>query len=333
MKVALFRSDKRFGSFSKKLESYGCEVIEMSFDSSDWYLHDFSAYDCLIYFPSFLGSSSKADSLLNVKSNLRFLNSQFPDLAMFPDPNLFKYYNDKYEQFLYLSKLGFPIAKTIPIKNLALLDEVEKRIGYPCVVKNRYGAGGDYVYLVKSRTELANLVRFANLNFSGWKNGILILRHILSRKFLRGFFGSRVSDYPFLSLPLLVQEFIEHDRDLKLVIGDNTVVEGHWRRKAASSMWKMNVDGGGIGEWSNIPEDIQTLGVSLAKSLGAKWLNIDFIFKDGLALISEFSPVWHHYKYKESDRFVYSDSYNLPLSPETASDLEELIVSSYMRKK
>ena len=332
MKVALFRSERRFDLFSRKLRDHDCHVVEFSFDSIDWHLHDYSSYDCLIYFPSFLGSSSRPDSLLAVKNNLRFLAGQYPCLPMFPDPRLFNFYSDKYEQYLFLSKNGFPTAQTLPITSVKSLDVIDEQIGYPCVLKNRYGAGGDYVFIVRSRAELAGFVAFANLQFSNWRSLRLLLSTVFSRKFLRAFFGGREAAYPFLSLPLMVQEFVEHDKDLKLVIGDDVVVEGHWRRKASSNMWKMNIDGGGIGEWSEISEDIQSLGVSLSRALRAKWLNVDLIFRGDEALISEFSPVWHHYAFKENDRFIYLDNYNLSRSPEEAADLEELIVTSYLPK-
>ncbi|PQP33455.1 hypothetical protein C6A37_12825, partial [Desulfobacteraceae bacterium SEEP-SAG9] len=59
---------------------------------------------------------------------------------------------------------------------------------------------------------------------------------------------------PFFSPPILAQKFIEIDRDLKTVVGNYKVIEGHWRIQANDKMWKMNIDGGGTGAWSFIPD-------------------------------------------------------------------------------
>lgn len=136
--------------------------------------------------------------------------------------------------------------------------------------------------------------------------------------------------YPFLSTPLLAQKFVKIDRDLKTVTGNQRVVEAHWRLQADPDMWKMNIDGGGTGVWSHIPQSAIELSVKLAKDLETRWLNIDLIVSEGKFLITEFSPVWHHYYYKEKPSFVYKEDYNLDPLEETL-DLERIIVQSLMQ--
>ena len=330
MRAGLIRSTNRYEKFAEKFKKYDCEIIELDFADPDWIFSDFDSMDFLIYFPSFIGTSNRPDSLYRVKNSLEFIHKQFPVLPIFPDPNLYRFYGDKYEQYLYLTYQKFPIPKTTVLDNSLQISAIGENIGFPCVVKNRYGAGGDYVFLVKSEDELSSLLNFANLNFSDWRSWWRALTQVFRRDFLRGFATGRTAAYPFLSLPLIVQEFIYHRSDLKLVVGDFEVKEGHWRHSVSSSNWKMNIDGGGAGEWSHIPQEVLDLGIRLSRSLGAKWLNIDIIFSDNKPLISEFSPVWHHYRYKEQDTFVYKSDYNLPISAEKAADLEELIVSSFV---
>ena len=48
----------------------------------------------------------------------------------------------------------------------------------------------------------------------------------------------------------------------------------------------------------------------------------------GEFLITEFSPVWHHYKYKEKPDFIYRDNYNINIPLEVSLDLERIIVES-----
>lgn len=136
--------------------------------------------------------------------------------------------------------------------------------------------------------------------------------------------------YPFLSEPLLAQKFVHHERDLKLVVGNQQVVEGHWRRKADERMWKVNIDSGGIGEWSYIPNDAIHIAEKLAKDLPARWLNLDLFETVEGFLISEFSPVWHHYTYKEKPSFVYKDDYNIQIPLEKSLKLEDIIVESFL---
>jgi len=137
--------------------------------------------------------------------------------------------------------------------------------------------------------------------------------------------------YPFLSPPLLAQEFVQIDRDLKTVVMDYKVVEAHWRMQANQDQWKMNIDGGGIGEWSKIPREAIEVSEKLARDLKARWINIDIIENNGDYLVTEFSPVWHHYAYKEKPTFVYKDDYNIDTPLEVSFDLERMIVESLIR--
>ena len=48
-------------------------------------------------------------------------------------------------------------------------------------------------------------------------------------------------------------------------------------------------------------------------------------------LITEFSPVWHHYAYQEQEKFIYEDDYNIPVPLKESLDLEKIIVASLVR--
>ena len=106
------------------------------------------------------------------------------------------------------------------------------------------------------------------------------------------------------------------------------MVEGHWRIQADEDMWKMNIDGGGTGEWSKIPQDAIDLSVRLARDLETTWINLDIIKSDTEYMITEFSPVWHHYAYREKSSFVYKDDYNIDTPLEVSLDLERIIIES-----
>jgi glutathione synthase/RimK-type ligase-like ATP-grasp enzyme len=329
--VGLVRSPERFEAFRQELSAHGCDVREISFDSENlWSEYDFASLDAIIFFPSFQFASSHPLALRHVQDQLAEIHRRHPHIKMFPDPALAPYYGDKVRQQLFLSRAGFPVPRTVVLETEASMLRAEQALGFPMVVKNRFGAGGDYVFLVENRKQLRAYFNASNMRFSGIEGWRFASSRFLRRSTIRGFFGDREAYYPLLSAPLLAQEFVPHDSDLKTVVGDGTAVEFHWRRKADKSMWKMNIDGGGIGEWSYVPPEPLELSVRLAKALGTKWLNTDLLHSKGQWFISEFSPVWHHYKYREMPSLRYEESYNGPIDAERASKLETLIVKSYL---
>jgi hypothetical protein len=330
--AGLVKSKERFDAFHRELDTNGCEVRVISFDDEEqWRTFDFGALDLLIYYPSFQLASSHPLALRHVNDHFMEIHRRFPHLPMYPDPCLVPYYSDKARQHLFLSRTNLPVAKTLLLENEASIRRAEEWLKFPMVVKNRFGAGGDYVYLVHNREELAAHMAASNMRF-GSGGGRKLLASLLSKRTTwRGLFGERDSHYPLPSPPLLAQEFLPHEQDLKTVVGDGIPVEFHWRRRADAGMWKMNIDGGAVGEWSHVPPEPLDLSVKLAKLLGCRWLNTDLILSGGKWYISEFSPVWHHYGYKEKPSFVYKDDYNGPIPIEEACNLERLIVRSYLK--
>ena len=249
---------------------------------------------------------------------------------MFPDPALFGFYADKYLQFLFLDKAGFPVPPTLSLEVAEDAERAFAELGSPLVVKNRYGAGGDFVFKCDSERELRDLIDVSHMRFGSRRGRKFLRNRLLSRRFLRGLMAGRPAEYPFLSAPLIAQRFIPHDRDIKLVVGLGEVVEAHWRARPDDDGWKVNIDGGGQGIWAFVPDSVIDLSVQLAARLGVNWLNIDCLFDGDKPLISEFSPIWHHYRRNENENLVYEDDYNLRLPLEIALDLELLITSSFL---
>lgn len=329
--AVLFRSPERFESFRQKIGDYGLDCTVLDFDRPEWMDFDYTAADILIYYPSFEQSSNYPLALSRVSDNLGFLHREYPHMAFYPDPHVIRYYNDKYRQFLFLKKNGFPMPDTVPLLSGQCLDQADASLGYPMVVKNRFGAGGASVFRINSKKELKEyyrLSRFDLFNRAGFKHAVRVLGR---RGFYYWLIRARQMQYPFLSYPMLAQEFVPIERDLKIVVNSERVVEGHWRYRADSTMWKMNIDGGGTGVWGYIPDSALAIAVNLARKLKARWLNLDLIESRGKFLISEFSPVWHHYAYREKPDFVYRDDYNIDVPLSVSLDLERIIVESLIR--
>jgi hypothetical protein len=300
----------------------------LDFDSQDWLNHDFSKVDFIIYYPLFQFSSNSPLALQEVQDNLLHIHSRYPQIKMFPDPEIIGYYNDKYKQYLFMKANNFPMPLTLPLYSETALKDAEKMLGFPMVIKNRYGAGGGFVFKVSSKKELERYYKLSTFNFFNLSSVSYFANIFRKRIFYYHLIKKKKMPYPFLSFPLLAQKFILHNSDLKTVVGNYKVVEAHWRRKADESMWKMNIDGGAIGEWSWVPQEVMDLSIQLARKLSASWINLDLLVNDGQYLITEFSPVWHHYAYKEKPSFVYKEDYNIGVPLEVSLDLEKLIVES-----
>jgi glutathione synthase/RimK-type ligase-like ATP-grasp enzyme len=331
-KAVLFKSQERFSTFEKELLSRNIDLRILDFEKSDWVTFDYTNIDFIIYYPSFRYSSNHPLALHEVKDNLFFLSTEHPHLIIYPDPVLIDYYNDKYLQFLYLCRHNFPIPHTIPLSSRESVEYADKTLGYPMIVKNRYGAGGGSVFKVCNKSELQSFFNLSTLNLFNFGSIKYFSKLLSKRIFYYNLIKAKRMSYPFLSPPLIAQKFLHIEKDLKTVVGDGKLIEGHWRKQANQDMWKMNIDDGGIGEWSYIPDKAIDLSLSLANSLKANWLNIDLIESGGDFYISEFSPVWHHYAYKEKDSFVYKDDYNIDIPLQTSLNLELIIVDSCINR-
>ena len=328
--AVLFKSKERFSAFQKKLSEYGVDTIILDFEEQEWISFDYSNINFIIYYPSFKYSSNHPLALQEVYDNLMFIQAEYPNIKFYPDLKLTRYYNDKYRQFLFLKKRNYPIPETIPLLSDKSVVLADNRLGYPMIIKNRYGAGGDSVFRINNKKELIKYYNLSTLNFFNI-DSVKYFGNMLSKRiFYYYLIKVKRSNYPFLSSPILAQKFVGIDRDLKTVVGTDKVIEAHWRLQADESMWKMNIDGGGAGVWAHVPREALDLSVRLAHDLNVSWLNIDLIMSRDEFLISEFSPVWHHYAYREKSNFIYKDDYNIDTPLEISLDLEKIIVESLL---
>jgi len=332
LKAVLFKSEERFSTFQKKLSEYEVDCTVLDFSEQNWFSYDYSAVDFIIYYPSFTYSSNHPLALQEVYDNLTFIHSEFTNVRFYPDIGLIKYYNDKYRQYLFLRAHNFPMPETIPLFSPDAVNIADQRLGYPMIVKNRYGAGGGSVFRIQNKKELLEYYRLSILDLFNVGAAKYFGKLLSKRIFYYHLIKAKQSPYPFLSPPLMAQKFVTIEKDLKTVVGNGKVVEGHWRIQANKDMWKMNIDDGGIGEWSYIPQEALDLSIRLAQELKASWLNIDLIVGDDDYYISEFSPVWHHYAYKEKPSFVYKGDYNIDIPLEVSLDLERIIVESLIKQ-
>ncbi|MFC1863727.1 RimK family alpha-L-glutamate ligase [Thermodesulfobacteriota bacterium] len=328
LKAVLFKSEERFLRFKRTLEEYDVHCTVLDFSAHEWIDYNYSKIDFLIYYPSFKYTSNYPLALYEVYDNLTHIKSMYPKLKIYPDPEIIKYYNDKYRQYLFMKNHEYPMPLTYPLLSRESLTIADKSLGYPMVLKNRYGAGGDAVFKVFNKKELTAYYHLSTFNFFNMGSAKHFINMLSQRIFYYHLIKKRKMSYPFLSPPLLAQQYIKIDRDLKTVVGDYKVVEGHWRLQANEKQWKVNIDAGGIGVWGKIPQDAIDLSEKLARELKTNWLNIDIISSGKKFYITEFSPVWHHYAFKEKSSFIYKDDYNIDVPLEISLNLEKIIIES-----
>ena len=116
---------------------------------------------------------------------------------------------------------------------------------------------------------------------------------------------------------------------MKTVVRNGEVVEAHWQIKANETMWKVNIDGGGIGEWSEIPREAIDLSERLADELGVTWMNLDIIRSDGEYIVTEFSAVNISSASRgRPDLCIQRHDYNINIPLDISLDLERMVVES-----
>lgn len=325
----IYRSKSfRFKAISERLDRENINYKVCDFDDADWINFDFKSVSTIFYYPYFTGNPTNPHSLFNVMDNLCFISNKYPHIKIFPDPSLSKYYNDKYQQYLYLISHDYPIPETIALSSAKQLDVVIKQLSLPLILKNRHGAGGDSVYLVNTEREVAKYFQFALGNFSpfiplkilGLKRALKSIAMILLKP------GSYKRTT--LSLPLIAQKKIDFEGDIRVVVINGKVWEAHWRFCNNKREWKANIDSGGKGIWCHIPENVIAVCEKLAKELNTKWLAVDILYNKGAYYITEFSPVWHHYKINEKENFFYEADYNITTSIEEGHDLEGMFIKT-----
>ena len=161
--------------------------------------------------------------------------------------------DDKMLTHIALEDHGIPMPETMPgllcyyedaTPSAKYLDSVEKRLGYPIVVKQSYGSFGNGVFKADNRSELDALAKKLKL------------------------------------FPHLFQRFIASSggRDMRVIVIGNKVVGGIIR--SSDSDFRSNIGLGGKAEKCDVPKEISDVAVKTAAALGLDYCGIDFLLGD-----------------------------------------------------
>lgn len=166
--------------------------------------------------------------------------------------------DDKMTTHIMLADSGIPMPDTLPgplcydesakIKR-ETLDVIEKRLGYPVIVKHAYGSLGKGVFKADTRAELEDLAERVKL------------------------------------VPHLYQQFVASScgRDLRVIVVGDRVLGGIIRR--SDNDFRSNIGLGGKAETATVPKNVEKHALAAARILGLDYCGIDFLIApDGYIL-------------------------------------------------
>lgn len=204
-----------------------------------------SGYDFCVY----LDKDKYASHMLE-KSGLRLFNrAAAVDIC-----------DDKMTTHIALANRGIPMPETVAGLlcyspeaeiNAEFLDEVERRLGYPLIVKESYGSLGKGVYKADCRAQLESL----------------------SKK--------------LMCEPHLYQKFIAESsgRDLRVIVVGGKCVAA--MRRVSNGDFRSNLELGGSGSPADICGATRDLCVKTATALGLDYCGIDLLYGERGMLVCE----------------------------------------------
>lgn len=168
--------------------------------------------------------------------------------------------DDKMLTLIRLAKEGVPVPRTLPgplcytpgaeVKK-PLLDEVERSLGYPVVVKSSYGSLGSGVFLAENRAELQALSQ------------------------------------QLISTPHLFQRFVSSSRgrDARVIVVGGRVIAAMTRRSEGD--FRSNIEIGGRGEKLLPDGELEELSQRVARVICPDYCGVDVLFGEEGYLVCE----------------------------------------------
>ncbi len=157
---------------------------------------------------------------------------------------------DKLHTHQALVEHGLPTPATMLAKFPVNIDLVERKIGFPIVVKTLQGVNGTGVFLIENAAHFENLMT--------------MLYEVTP------------------NIQLILQQFVEqsHGRDLRLFVIDGEVVAA-MERRSSDGGFKANITQGGTGV--EVKPDQQAIDIAkkTAKILGIQIAGVDLLYADG----------------------------------------------------
>ncbi len=204
-------------------------------------------------------------------------------IRTFNSYNAIEVCDDKMATYLALSGHNIPLPLTIPAPlcydpTVEIGEDkaeiIEKKLGYPLVLKTCYGSRGAGVYLINDRRELLAKMRELKM------------------------------------MPHLFQKFIPESRgrDLRVIVIGGKVIGGMLRQ--SNGDFRSNVALGGNAEAYPVSQTVANICVKCAEILGLDYCGIDLLFgKDGTPIVCEVNSNAFFYGFEKATRINVAKAY------------------------
>lgn len=155
---------------------------------------------------------------------------------------------DKFHTQQILSQSNIPTPKTMFVKYPVNLDNVNKQIGFPCILKVLSGSQGKGVFLINSKDELEK-----SLDIIDSTNG--------------------KSNY-------IIQEFVSesYGKDIRAYVVGGRLIGAMKRQSSDEKDFRANISNGGKGENFEISDDLEMISLECAKIVNLDIAGIDLLF-------------------------------------------------------
>ena len=182
-----------------------------------------------------------------------------------PDMRMYFAQGDKIKQWQVLNYLKINTPLTYVTENKARAEKIIQRLKYPCVFKNPYGYGGYQLIKVNNLKEAQNYVK--------------------------QIFNQQLKDRRDKIWPavLFAQEFIQTERDLRVVTLGNKIFCAYWRQ-GLNNNWQHNLEQGAQVDYNNIPRAALKLCQQISQRLKFHWMAYDlFVLPNKPIMVNEYS--------------------------------------------
>jgi gamma-F420-2:alpha-L-glutamate ligase len=157
---------------------------------------------------------------------------------------------DKLYTMQILAQNNVPHPRTMLVRNPIDVEYVQKRIGFPIVVKSLSGTHGKGVYLAKDKKNFSQLMD------------------------MMGQFNDRFN--------ILLQEYVSdsHGKDLRVVVVGGKVI-GAMKRESQDGDFRANITRGGEAQPVDVDEEMEFLSLESTKLLGLDIGGVDLLYDNG----------------------------------------------------
>ena len=229
--------------FKKQLSKRGVKSFYFNIDSPDWLKVETKKPAAYIWL-----ADQKEERYREIHDKIYFIENILAK-PIFPDMNMYFAEGDKVKQWQVLNHLKIFMPKTyITDSKPKALSAVEK-IRYPFVLKDPYGYGGIHVFKINSQRQ--------------------------AKRYISQIFGKGLkTDYSTCQNIFYAQEFIQADRDLRVITIGPKVYCAYWR---IGKKWKHNLEQGGQVDFNNIPHRALKLCEKISKKMNFHWMGYDLL--------------------------------------------------------